>query len=225
MEATRRRSRWFTGTLATTLQRLKPYDPESKGVSWSGATGSLKPPSCPGVTSRPRLDFNTQFGHWLDIANARVVRTIKARPVDLLDADRVAMLPFRRSPRRSGGSTGSGWDGTSYVRRQQRLLPSTRTSSAGSSTSTPTCPASRSATTAGSSLPMTGSGHEDRRSPIPSTWPLPRNFANSSSGPVPCQPCTTNWSGTLADMTARSASPTTRRRWPDGKPRNQDRGQ
>ena len=32
---------------------------------------------------------------------------------------------------------------------------------------------------------MTGSGHEDRRSPIPPTWPLPRNFANSSSGPVP----------------------------------------
>jgi len=43
----------FTGTLATTLQRLKPYDPESKGLG-SDATGSSRPPSCPGVTSSPR---------------------------------------------------------------------------------------------------------------------------------------------------------------------------
>jgi hypothetical protein len=39
-------------------------------------------------------DFNTQFTDWLTIANARIVRTIKARPVDLLDADRAAMLPL-----------------------------------------------------------------------------------------------------------------------------------
>ena len=172
------------GTLATTLQRLKPYDPESKGVV-ERRNGFFETSFMPGRDFASPADFNTQFGHWLDIANARVVRTIKARPVDLLDADRVAMLPFRRSPRRSGGSTGSGWDGTTTCASTATTTPSTRTSSAGSSTSTPTCPASRSATTAGSSLPMTGSGHEDRRSPIPSTWPAARNFANSSSGPVP----------------------------------------
>jgi len=33
-------------------------------------------------------DFNTQSIDWLTIANAGTVRTIKARPVDLLDADR-----------------------------------------------------------------------------------------------------------------------------------------
>lgn len=38
--------------------------------------------------------FNAQFSDWLNIANARMVRTIKARPVDLLDADRAAMLPL-----------------------------------------------------------------------------------------------------------------------------------
>jgi hypothetical protein len=37
-------------------------------------------------------EFNTQFSDWLVKANARVVRTIKARPVDLLDADKAAML-------------------------------------------------------------------------------------------------------------------------------------
>ena len=48
----------------------------------------------PGRDFASPADFNTQFGDWLDLANARVVRTIKARPVDLLDADRAAMLPL-----------------------------------------------------------------------------------------------------------------------------------
>ena len=83
----------FTGTLATTLQRLKPYDPESKGVV-ERRNGFFETSFMPGRDFASPADFNTQFGHWLDIANARVVRTIKARPVDLLDADRVAMLPL-----------------------------------------------------------------------------------------------------------------------------------
>ena len=39
-------------------------------------------------------DFNTQFADWLSIANARIVRTIRTRPIDRLDADRAAMLPL-----------------------------------------------------------------------------------------------------------------------------------
>jgi hypothetical protein len=39
-------------------------------------------------------DFNAQFTDWLTKANARVVRTIKAKPTDLLDADKAAMLPL-----------------------------------------------------------------------------------------------------------------------------------
>ena len=49
---------------------------------WSSdATGSSRPPSCPGVTSSRPADFNAQFVEWLGKANARVVRTIKSRPV------------------------------------------------------------------------------------------------------------------------------------------------
>jgi transposase len=83
----------FTGTLATTLQRLKPYDPESKGVV-ERRNGFFETSFMPGREFASPADFNTQFTDWLGIANARVVRTIKARPVDLLDADRAAMLPL-----------------------------------------------------------------------------------------------------------------------------------
>ena len=83
----------FTGTLATTLQRLKANDPESKGVV-ERRNGYYETSFMPGREFDSPADFNTQFGQWLTIANARVVRTIKARPVDLLDADRAAMLPL-----------------------------------------------------------------------------------------------------------------------------------
>ena len=52
----------------------------------------------PGRTFASPADFNAQFTDWLDRANARVVRTIKARPVDLLDADRAAMLALPPVP-------------------------------------------------------------------------------------------------------------------------------
>lgn len=83
----------FTGTLATTLQRLKPYDPESKGVV-ERRIGFFETSFMPGRDFSSPADFNTQFTDWLSIANSRIVRTIKARPVDLLDADRAAMLPL-----------------------------------------------------------------------------------------------------------------------------------
>lgn len=83
----------FTGTLATTLQRLKPHDPESKGVV-ERRNGFFETSFMPGRDFESPADFDTQFTHWLTKANGRVVRTIKARPVDLLDADRAAMLPL-----------------------------------------------------------------------------------------------------------------------------------
>lgn len=87
----------FAGTLATTLQRLKPYDPESKGLV-ERRNGYFETSFMPGRTFESPADFNTQFADWLTIANARTVRTIKARPVDLLDADRAAMLPLPPVP-------------------------------------------------------------------------------------------------------------------------------
>ncbi|MFC8504739.1 IS21 family transposase [Pedococcus sp. NPDC057267] len=83
----------FTGTLATTLQRLKPYDPESKGLV-ERRNGYFETSFMPGRDFASPADFNAQFGQWLGLANQRMVRTIKARPVDLLDADRAAMLPL-----------------------------------------------------------------------------------------------------------------------------------
>ena len=87
----------FTGTLATTLQRLKPYDPESKGIV-ERRNGYFETSFMPGRTFDSPTDFNTQFTDWLTIANARIVRTIKARPVDLIDTDRAAMLPLPPVP-------------------------------------------------------------------------------------------------------------------------------
>lgn len=83
----------FAGTLATTLQRLKPYDPESKGIV-ERRNGFFETSFMPGRDFESPADFNTQFTDWLTRANSRVVRTIKVRPVDLLDADRAAMLPL-----------------------------------------------------------------------------------------------------------------------------------
>jgi transposase len=81
----------FTGTLATSLQRLKPYDPESKGLV-ERRNGFFETSFMPGRDFASPGDFNTQFVEWLGKANARIVRTIKTRPVDRLDADRAAML-------------------------------------------------------------------------------------------------------------------------------------
>ncbi len=83
----------FTGTLATTLQRLKPCDPESKGLV-ERRNGFFETSFMPGRVFASPADFGAQFNDWLTIANARVVRTIKTRPVDRLDADKAAMLPL-----------------------------------------------------------------------------------------------------------------------------------
>ena len=69
----------FTGTLATTLQRLKPNDPESKGVV-ERRNGFFETSFMPGRDFSSPADFDAQFTDWLAKANNRVVRTIKARP-------------------------------------------------------------------------------------------------------------------------------------------------
>lgn len=87
----------FAGTLATTVQRLKPYDPESKGVV-ERRNGYFETSFLPGREFASPADFNTQLSDWLTTANARVVRTIKATPVDLLAADKAAMLALPPVP-------------------------------------------------------------------------------------------------------------------------------
>ena len=83
----------FAGVLATTVQRLKPYDPESKGVV-ERRNGYYETSFMPGRSFASPGDFNSQFTDWLAIANSRVVRTIKAKPIERLDTDKAAMLPL-----------------------------------------------------------------------------------------------------------------------------------
>jgi transposase len=81
----------FAGTLATRVVQLRPYDPESKGIV-ERRNGWLETSFLPGRSFTSPADFNTQLAGWLELANARMVRTIKARPLDLIAADRAAML-------------------------------------------------------------------------------------------------------------------------------------
>ena len=87
----------FCGTLATRVHQLKPRDPESKGVV-ERRNGFFETSFMPGRTFTSPADFNTQLTEWLERANRRVVRTIKARPIDLVDADRAAMLALPPVP-------------------------------------------------------------------------------------------------------------------------------
>jgi hypothetical protein len=87
----------FCGTLATRVHQLKPRDPESKGVV-ERRNGFFETSFMPGRTFASPGDFNDQFSDWLERANRRVVRTLKARPIDLVDADREAMLALPPIP-------------------------------------------------------------------------------------------------------------------------------
>jgi hypothetical protein len=85
------------GTLATKLVLLPPRDPESKGVV-ERRNGWFETSFMPGRAFTSPADFNAQFSDWLTLANARVVRTTKAAPVDLLETDRAAMLALPPIP-------------------------------------------------------------------------------------------------------------------------------
>jgi hypothetical protein len=52
----------------------------------------------PGRSFTSPADFNIQFADWLERANRRVVRTLQARPIDLVGADRTAMLALPPIP-------------------------------------------------------------------------------------------------------------------------------
>ena len=91
----------FCGTLATRVHQLKPRDPESKGIV-ERRNGFFETSFMPGRVFDSPADFNDQFAVWLQWANARLVRTLKARPIDMVDADRAAMLALPPIPPRVG---------------------------------------------------------------------------------------------------------------------------
>ena len=81
----------FCGTLATKIHQLKARDPESKGIV-ERANGYFEASFLPGRAFESPDDFNTQMGLWLPNANQRTIRSLKTRPSDLIDADKIAML-------------------------------------------------------------------------------------------------------------------------------------
>ena len=87
----------FSGTLATRVHLLKAFDPESKGMV-ERRNGFFETSFMPGRSFDSPADFNVQFTDWLELANARVVRTIRARPIELVHADREAMLALPPIP-------------------------------------------------------------------------------------------------------------------------------
>ena len=87
----------FTGTLATRIVQLRPFDPESKGIV-ERANGYLETSFLPGRVFASPADFNAQLAGWLPRANTRQVRSLGARPADLIEADRAAMSPLPPAP-------------------------------------------------------------------------------------------------------------------------------
>ncbi len=81
----------FAGTLATQIRLAPPRDAEFKGMV-ERHNQFLETSFLPGRSFASPADFNTQLTEWLEHANARTVRSIQGRPVDLLQAECPSML-------------------------------------------------------------------------------------------------------------------------------------
>lgn len=80
----------FAGTLGTQIKLLKARDPESKGMV-ERANRFFRSRFMSGRDFTSPDDFNEQLASWLPIANNRVSRSRRGRPIDLVAADRAAM--------------------------------------------------------------------------------------------------------------------------------------
>lgn len=81
----------LAGTLATKIKLAPPRDPEYNGMVERN-NQFLETSFLPGRQFASPADFNEQLAEWLARANARTVRSIQGRPVDLLETDRRAMI-------------------------------------------------------------------------------------------------------------------------------------
>src|SRR6218665_1799695 len=91
----------FAGTLTTRILLAPARDPEFKGMV-ERANGYLETSFLPGRVFASPADFNTQLTGWLERANTRRVRSIGARPVELVDTDRQGMLALPRLAEQTG---------------------------------------------------------------------------------------------------------------------------
>ena len=82
----------FAGTLGVKIDLAPARDPEFKGMI-ERRNGYFESSFLPGRTFTSPHDFNAQLDQWLtERANVRRMRVIRARPVDLFDADLAAMV-------------------------------------------------------------------------------------------------------------------------------------
>jgi len=91
----------FAGTLATRVVLAPPRDPEFKGMTERN-NGFFETSFLPGRQFASPADFNTQLADWLPIANARTVRSLSGRPVEVLDRDIAAMTALPPHPPATG---------------------------------------------------------------------------------------------------------------------------
>jgi hypothetical protein len=115
----------FTGTLATTLVRLRPRDPESKGIV-ERRNGFFETSFMPGRDFTSPADFNAQFADWLAKANTRWCARPKRGRSTCWTPIGPRCCRCRRSHHRSAGRTGSGWDATTTSASMPPTTPSTR---------------------------------------------------------------------------------------------------
>ena len=87
----------FCGQLALDWHFCEPADPEAKGLV-ERLQGYLETNFEPGRLFANELDYQLQLDAWFEKANARTHKTLRARPVDRLAAERAAMRPLPERP-------------------------------------------------------------------------------------------------------------------------------
>ena len=87
----------FAGTLATRVVLAPPRDPEFKGMTERN-NGFFETSFLPGRRFASPQDFNAQLEDWLPRANARTIRSLGGRPIDVLERDLAAMTPLPPRP-------------------------------------------------------------------------------------------------------------------------------
>lgn len=91
----------FAGTLATRVVLAPPRDPEFKGMTERN-NGFFETSFLPGRQFVSPVDFNAQLAAWLPRANARTIRSLGSRPVDVLARDLQAMTALPPHPPSTG---------------------------------------------------------------------------------------------------------------------------
>ncbi|KXZ60028.1 Integrase core domain protein [Microbacterium laevaniformans] len=91
----------FAGTLTTRVVLAPPADPEFKGMTERN-NGFFETSFLPGRRFVSPADFNSQLQDWLPRANARTVRSLGGRPIDVLDRDLAAMTALPPHPPTTG---------------------------------------------------------------------------------------------------------------------------